>query len=415
MRTRLLAAGLSGLLSTAINAQPSATIFGQVLPCNGNSYPITITSLPGMQPPVNFSTQTGGDCYFALTSSQTTYSGGFVIQYSCDGGITQQFDTVYYNAVFPVYTDTMYVQLQCGGVVDCLGAPGGPNLPGAACDDNDPLTPFSYWNPMCVCDPDTGVFLDCLGVTNGPALPGTPCDDLDPNTVNDLWDGNCGCNGTSTQTCSAGFWVMQAFGLIDPSTPVPYPYQLWVWNLSQGTDPMSYSWSFGDGTGSTDPYPTHTYSGNGPYLMCLTIADATGCTSTTCDSISIDNDGILNGMVINDEANGNAERVNGFTINVHDGLTTSVAEVPALSELHAWPNPASGELNLSFNARQNGAATVTILDVNGREVAQLNRALSVGRNQQRLDLGALPAGVYTVRIADRSSGSITTLRFVTSR
>ena len=299
---------------------------------------------------------------------------------------------------------------------DCLQVLNGPNMPGTAC--STPAGVVGTWTAACYCDADsTNTGADCLGILNGPNVPGSPC--WMSNNAIGVWDSNCGCSDSTIFIgCQASFWVLQAYegdSLNPNGGGAPIPYELWVWNLSQGTDPMSYSWSFGDGTGSTDPYPTHTYSGNGPYLMCLTIADATGCTSTTCDSISIDNDGILNGMVINDEANGNAERVNGFTINVHDGLTTSVAEVPALSELHAWPNPASGELNLSFNARQNGAATVTILDVNGREVAQLNRALSVGRNQQRLDLGALPAGVYTVRIADRSSGSITTLRFVTSR
>ena len=56
-----------------------------------------------------------------------------------------------------------------------------------------------------------------------------------------------------------------------------------------------------------------------------------------------------------------------------------------------------------------------VLDVNGREVAQVQRTLASGRNQQLLDVKALPAGMYTVRVTDRSSGTITSLRFVRTR
>ena len=38
--------------------------------------------------------------------------------------------------------------------------------------------------------------LDCLGVPNGPALPGTACNDNNPNTINDVYQANCTCAGT---------------------------------------------------------------------------------------------------------------------------------------------------------------------------------------------------------------------------
>lgn len=38
--------------------------------------------------------------------------------------------------------------------------------------------------------------LDCAGTPGGPALPGTACDDGDGNTVNDAYDANCVCSGT---------------------------------------------------------------------------------------------------------------------------------------------------------------------------------------------------------------------------
>lgn len=49
----------------------------------------------------------------------------------------------------------------------------------------------------------------------------------------------------------------------------------------------SWSWSFGDGTTSTAQNPMHTYSMNGSYTVCLTITDASGCTDSTCQTITV--------------------------------------------------------------------------------------------------------------------------------
>lgn len=54
----------------------------------------------------------------------------------------------------------------------------------------------------------------------------------------------------------------------------------------------NYYWTFGDGTFSTATYPTHVYSGQGLYDVCLTVTDSVnGCTATWCDSIYIQNNG----------------------------------------------------------------------------------------------------------------------------
>jgi PKD repeat protein len=54
----------------------------------------------------------------------------------------------------------------------------------------------------------------------------------------------------------------------------------------------NYYWTFGDGTFSTATYPTHIYSGQGLYSVCLTVTDSiSGCTATWCDSIYIQSNG----------------------------------------------------------------------------------------------------------------------------
>ncbi len=50
-----------------------------------------------------------------------------------------------------------------------------------------------------------------------------------------------------------------------------------------------YSWNFGDKSNpGTGLKPSHTYSGNGTYNVCLTATDnATGCSSTTCNNVVV--------------------------------------------------------------------------------------------------------------------------------
>ncbi len=51
---------------------------------------------------------------------------------------------------------------------------------------------------------------------------------------------------------------------------------------------IEFSWDFGDGTTSINLNETHTFS-NGTFTICLTINDsASSCTSTFCDSLTID-------------------------------------------------------------------------------------------------------------------------------
>ncbi len=63
-------------------------------------------------------------------------------------------------------------------------------------------------------------------------------------------------------------------------------------NFFDGSNPgntqiINWFWDFGDGSFSGIQNPTHTYNGNGIYLACLTITTADSCTSTFCDTLSI--------------------------------------------------------------------------------------------------------------------------------
>jgi PKD repeat protein len=286
---------------------------------------------------------------------------------------------------------------QTNSAMDCLGIINGPNVPGSPCNDGDTLTVQDTWSPSCVCVGVPVNYYDCLGMLNGPDLPGTPCDDGDPGTINDTWNANCACMGANILPCNADFWVLQAvtYDSLNQTT-TPIPYELWIWNLSSGGGgTYTTFWSFGDGSSSTAQFPTHTYAGNGPYLLCLTIDDGMGCTSTYCDSVSIDSNGLYTGIM-----GGGNDRQNGFTINVQGYQTTGLNEQSMLDGIAAWPNPVANELNIALNNAVSGSADVTVLDMEGRVVHAERRMLANGRNQLLLQTSTLSPGLYTVRISN---------------
>ena len=283
------------------------------------------------------------------------------------------------------------------GLTDCLGIVNGPNLPGTPCDDGDTLTVQDTWTPNCGCSGVIANWYDCLGIFNGFNVPGTPCDDQDPATINDMWDASCNCVGGVLTPCEANFWVLQAvtYDSLNQTT-TPIPYELWIWNLSSGgSGTYTTFWNFGDGSSSTAQFPTHTYAGNGPYWLCLTIDDGAGCQSTYCDSVSIDGNGLYTGML-----GGGSDRQNGFTINIQAPQTTGLTEQSVADGIATWPNPVADELNIALTNALSGTADVTVLDLNGRVVMADRRMLANGRNQLLLQTNTLAPGLYTVRIGN---------------
>ncbi|MBK8614048.1 MAG: T9SS type A sorting domain-containing protein [Flavobacteriales bacterium] len=92
----------------------------------------------------------------------------------------------------------------CSGTLlgnDCEGVPGGPAVPGTACNDNDDCTTGDVYDANCLC---TGTFADADGdgtcdaddLCPGGPEPGTACNDNDDCTTGDVIGANCLCAGT---------------------------------------------------------------------------------------------------------------------------------------------------------------------------------------------------------------------------
>lgn len=249
------------------------------------------------------------------------------------------------------------------------------------------------------------VLYDCLNIANGPNVPGTPC--TNPTTgVTGIWDAQCNCVPNVIEQCQADFWVMQAYENGDTTgTGTPIANTLWVWNLSSGgTGMYQFVWDFGDGTTSTDPFPTHTYAGSGPYLLCLTLVDSENCTSIHCDSLYVDDNGLYNGLI------GEGGSRSTLTVNVVNPLSLGVSEHRTIDALSLWPNPVREQLNVAFTSSTGGTAQIEVVDLNGRTVRTQQEAMMLGGNRIQLATEALPAGLYAVRVITGSS--ILTQRFV---
>lgn len=96
-----------------------------------------------------------------------------------------------------------------------------------------------------------------------------------------------GCTDLFTITGKLQITSPQAFfigpdSFYCPKTPLPFI------DSSQGYGPFVYSWSFGDGSASADQSPAHSFATSGQtYPVSLTIKDIYGCTSSTSQSVLI--------------------------------------------------------------------------------------------------------------------------------
>jgi hypothetical protein len=433
MRTTYNTMILTGAMVLAIGAraQNYVAIEGHVSPCAGQTYDVHVQTWPGVEPVLDTVVQTGPDCAYFLMYYPTSITGFFHVSTSCDSGMILV-DSAYFEIGF-LGGDTVVVDAACGDAYDCNGVFNGPAMPGAPCDDGDPFTNNDTWSGSCICVGDTNVYdctgmlngpsmpgtacvdmtpdstwffgtwstqcactpdsnyLDCLGVPNGPNMPGTSCDDGNPLTLSDEWTPGCICTGYIPAPCQAYFMIVQAIG----EDSVFIPEDLWLYNLSSGgAGTLTCFWDFGDGTTTTENTPVHSYAGNGPYWLCLTVDDGQGCTNTYCDSVSVDENGIVSGMM-----GDIGSRSSGFTLNVIDEqISTGIAVPPATPGLLIWPDPVSEELNVALAGDLTGMQSLTVLDMNGRVVKSQGAALMRDMNRLRIGVADLQDGVYLLRI-----------------
>ena len=183
------------------------------------------------------------------------------------------------------------------------------------------------------------VWTVCVYVTSGSCEPWTDCyvvDTTDPTGGGD---------------CELTFEVIQSVD--EAGNEIPGSLEVIVPELE---GQPAYFWDFGDEGTSTEAAPTHTYAGNGPYLLCLTATWGlnTICTATFCDSVSVDENGMINFL-------------EGFTINVNSqGGANSVSEGHAVAPVQVFPNPVEAGGAIRWDAPCNATGRLDVYASNGQ-------------------------------------------------
>jgi hypothetical protein len=81
---------------------------------------------------------------------------------------------------------------------------------------------------------------------------------------------------------------------------------------------------------------------------------------------------------------------------------TQIVSIPSLknsSQVNIYPNPAHNELNIEFKTNQRVNFDITLTDLLGNIVRQIDtEVLEIGKYQNTIEISGLPKGLYTVKI-----------------
>lgn len=152
-----------------------------------------------------------------------------------------------------------------------------------------------------------------------------------------------------------------------------------IYNLSSVRPGVTYKWYFGDGDSSSAYTPTHTYSGTGPYVLCLKMTDTFGCSDMFCDTIGFDSNGNLNQLT---------KAFSIRIVNPKGAVYTSLEDVETSEFFRIFPNPNNG----LFTLETKKTGTYSVYDCTGR----ILQSGEVDESKVSLDLRGLNPGAYFI-------------------
>lgn len=111
--------------------------------------------------------------------------------------------------------------------------------------------------------------------------------------------------------------------------------------------PTAYQWNFDDGTGSVAPNPTHTYSSNGVYNVCLIVSNSFGISPQKCKNVTIT--GVGGGLAVS--LGGGVSVCSGSQLTLSPSISGGMAPYT-----YQWATSGNA---LSCNNYQNPSAVIT--------------------------------------------------------
>lgn len=186
----------------------------------------------------------------------------------------------------------------------------------------------------------------------------------------------------SDSSCSAGFVISQE-----------NPFSVSVVNTTSGNN-LTFNWTISSGMlniSAAGAYPSMTIESTGSYLLCLTVSNSNGCASTFCDSIVVDENGLIGGRL----------SAAGFVINVLSpasitGYTTTGMEEAANSAFQVYPNPFNESIFVSLNELENTRFEIVSIDGKLVQCGFINNQLNT------ISTSELGAGIYMLNVIENN-------------
>lgn len=216
-----------------------------------------------------------------------------------------------------------------------------------------------------------------------------------------LCDAGCGtCGGNCAP--QSGSWYAWFGG--SPTQEVGIVSQ--VFTIPNGTD-GSLSFYVKVSTGGASPNDDIVaVLLDGAALFTVTAADTTTYANYTMITVDISayTDGAVHTLVVGGSEDGGSNILfDTFSLSVDGNVFTGINDVLNHEvDMVVYPNPASNQLTIQFNADMNGEATVRIYDINGRLVStQLLNDIS--NKTFNMDVNSYATGMYTVEVINGSN------------
>jgi ELWxxDGT repeat protein len=257
---------------------------------------------------------------------------------------------------------------------------------------NDPLPYFTYAGGVLFFSADNGVNGYELWQSDGTVAGTKLADDMNPGGSSipkeiTLVDERLFFTATKANN-GRYLWAKDITNVTNCYAHFTTAYETLKNNFIVTVDPItlkkavSYLWDFGDGTTSTLANPSHTYTADSIYNLCMKIHTASGDSCTYCHKIGKD-------------SLGNVVRSSGFTISVK-GTVTPIENGLSSNEkkFTVYPNPSKGEAEILF-VQQLTNANISILNVVGQRVVQ---KMNVTGTEFKIDISNQAQGIYFIEI-----------------
>jgi len=163
---------------------------------------------------------------------------------------------------------------------------------------------------------------------------------------------------------------------------------------------VNFWWTFGDGDSSNVQFPSHTYTTNALYSVCLGVVDVQGNFCSYCHTIGFDS---LGNVVLRTDA--------GFHLVVLP-FGTSIEnpnETPGLS-FDISPQPTGDHGRVHIHSDTDKQIELSIFNVLGQKLSTKAVTVKPGENTTDLSLKDLPNGSYVLTL--KHNDVVSGLRFI---